>query len=84
MERGEVRRGASRAPLIDGARAHRECAPIACHEGRDHEVFIARILCFSAAEGGDPPIFFGGRYHALASGEAERGPPSHASQGLRP
>ncbi|MEP9350486.1 flavin reductase family protein [Xanthobacter sp. KR7-225] len=74
----EVRRGESRVPLIEGALAHLECAPYACHEGGDHEVFIARVLRFYAAEGGDPLIFFGGRYHALASGEAERGRPSHA------
>lgn len=80
----EVRRGAHQVPLIEGALAHLECAPYACHEGGDHEVFIARVLRFSAAEGGDPLIFFGGRYHALASGEAEGGRPSHASQGQRP
>ncbi|MFG1357692.1 flavin reductase family protein [Xanthobacter pseudotagetidis] len=75
----EVRRGEGRVPLIAGALAHLECVPYACHEGGDHEVFIARVLRFSAAEGGDPLIFFGGRYHALASGEAERGQASPTS-----
>ncbi len=54
------------APLIAGALAQFECAPFARHEGGDHEVFIARVLRFTASGGGRPLLFFGGRYHGLA------------------
>lgn len=61
--------GAHDAPLISGAIAHFECEPFARHDGGDHEIFLARVLRFSAPGLGDPLIFFRGRYHALASGQ---------------
>ncbi|TCT06167.1 flavin reductase family protein [Aquabacter spiritensis] len=66
----EHRRGGNDAPLLDGAIAHFECAPYARHDGGDHEIFLARVLRFSTAQEGEPLIFFGGRYHALAAGAA--------------
>ncbi len=44
--------------------------PYARHDGGDHEIFLARVVRFRVPEGGDPLIFFRGRYHALASGVA--------------
>ncbi|OYX01841.1 MAG: hypothetical protein B7Z15_19345 [Rhizobiales bacterium 32-66-8] len=57
------------APLLAGAIAHFECAPYARHDGGDHEIFLARVLRFSAPDTSDPLIFFRGRYHALAQRE---------------
>jgi len=54
------------APLLAGAIAHFECVPYARHDGGDHEIFLARVLRFSAPDLSDPLIFFRGRYHALA------------------
>lgn len=68
----EHHRGVHDAPLIAGAIAHFECEPYARHDGGDHEIFLARVLRFSAPHVGDPLIFFRGRYHALASGESAR------------
>lgn len=66
----EHSRGVHDAPLIAGALAHFECVPYARHDGGDHEIFLARVVRFRVPEGGDPLIFFRGRYHALASGVA--------------
>ncbi|HEV2574803.1 MAG TPA: flavin reductase family protein [Beijerinckiaceae bacterium] len=58
------------APLLKDAIAHLECVPHAVHDGGDHEIFLARVLHFSAAHAGDPLIFFQGAYHALAANES--------------
>lgn len=60
------RPGFAGAPLLAGAIAQFECAPHAQHDGGDHVIVLARVLRFHAMP--EPPlIFFGGRYHGLAS-----------------
>jgi len=34
-------------------------------EAGDHELVVARVQSWSQAEGGQPLVFYGGRYHAL-------------------
>jgi flavin reductase (DIM6/NTAB) family NADH-FMN oxidoreductase RutF len=58
--------GHAEAPLLDGALAHFECEPYAHHDGGDHVIFIGRVVRFTAAEDGDPLVFFRGRYHSLS------------------
>lgn len=58
------------APLIEGALAHFECAPHACHDGGDHVIFVVRVLRFEAPFDDEPLLFFKGKYRTLASTSA--------------
>ncbi len=58
--------GHAQAPLIDGVLAHFECDSYANHDGGDHVLFIGRVVRFTAAEHGDPLVFFRGKYHSLS------------------
>jgi flavin reductase (DIM6/NTAB) family NADH-FMN oxidoreductase RutF len=58
--------GHAQAPLLDGVLAHFECDAYANHDGGDHVLFIGRVVRFTAAEGGDPLVFFRGKYHSLS------------------
>ena len=62
--------GHAEAPLLHGALAHFECEPYAHHDGGDHVVFIGRVVRFTAAPGGEPLVFFRGRYHGVSRDEA--------------
>jgi flavin reductase (DIM6/NTAB) family NADH-FMN oxidoreductase RutF len=65
------RPGHADARLIEGALAHFECEPHARHDGGDHVIFLGRVVRFAvAAGGGDPLVFFRGRYHGIGGGEA--------------
>ncbi|MGO4716741.1 flavin reductase family protein [Bradyrhizobium sp. 2TAF24] len=57
--------GHAQAPLLDGALAHFECEPYAHHDGGDHVIFIGRVVRFTAADEGEPLVFFRGKYHSL-------------------
>ena len=58
--------GHAQAPLLDGVLAHFECDPHANYDGGDHVLFIGHVVRFTAAEEGDPLVFFRGKYHSLS------------------
>jgi flavin reductase len=54
------------APLLDGALAWLECDVEAANDGGDHTVFLGRVRWVDKApSGGDPLLYFGGRYRRL-------------------
>ena len=59
------RRGVKGSPVINGALVSFECELEATHEGGDHVIIVGRVLEMTAADGGDPLLFFGGAYRAL-------------------
>lgn len=58
------RSGISGAPLLDRALAAVECRVVAVHEAGDHTIFIGEVEHLEA-EGGDPLVFFRGKYRRL-------------------
>lgn len=59
-------RGETGCPLIGSSLASFECTRFAVHEGGDHLIVVGRVVRFESAEGGEPLIFFRGRYHGIA------------------
>jgi flavin reductase (DIM6/NTAB) family NADH-FMN oxidoreductase RutF len=53
-------------PVLDGAIAHLECRIVETHEGGDHVIHVGEVLHAEAC-GGDPLLFFQGKYRRLAT-----------------
>jgi 3-hydroxy-9,10-secoandrosta-1,3,5(10)-triene-9,17-dione monooxygenase reductase component len=64
----------SGAPVLDGALTWAGCVVEAVHEAGDHYVVIGRVTELGAARGGQPLLFYRGRYTATAP-HAAVGPP---------
>ncbi|MBI1209835.1 MAG: flavin reductase [Alphaproteobacteria bacterium] len=62
-------KGKTALPILQDALAHFECKVEARHDGGDHVIFVGRVLSFDFKEGGDPLLFYRGRYRSL-SGES--------------
>jgi len=62
----EYSRSASGAPLLPGSLATFECRTFDVHECGDHYIVIGEVVEFSAGDG-EPLLFFGGDYRALAA-----------------
>lgn len=60
------RPGLHNAPLLNSVLAWFECAAHAHHDGGDPVIFLARVVRFTMRPAGEPRVFFGGRYRALA------------------
>jgi len=60
----DVTRGATGVPLLAGALAHLECRIVARHPGGDHTIVVGEVLA-AHARGGDPLVYFRGRYGAV-------------------
>ena len=67
-------------PIVSGALAWIECRLAAVYDGGDHSIFLGAALEVGRAAAGDPLVFFGGGFRALA---AEPGP-EMAERGPRP
>jgi flavin reductase (DIM6/NTAB) family NADH-FMN oxidoreductase RutF len=52
-------------PVLDGTLAHIECALVETHEAGDHVIHVGRVENI-AVRGGNPLLFFQGRYRQLA------------------
>lgn len=65
LEEGHYQLGETGAPLIDGALLSLECSLDASHPGGDHIILVGRVDAMHVAEG-DPLLFYGGAYRALA------------------
>jgi flavin reductase (DIM6/NTAB) family NADH-FMN oxidoreductase RutF len=59
------RLGTLGAPLLDGALAWAECRIVVTHEAGDHVIHVGEVEA-ADAPGGDPLLFFQGRYRRLA------------------
>lgn len=57
------------SPLLEGALATFECVPYARYPGGDHTIFVCEVRGLRFRDG-EPLIFSGGRYRALAAQEA--------------
>jgi len=64
----------SGAPVLDGAITWLGCTVEDVHEAGDHYVVLGRVTELGACRGGQPLLFYRGRYEA-ASGRAADGPP---------
>jgi flavin reductase (DIM6/NTAB) family NADH-FMN oxidoreductase RutF len=58
----ETRRGATGAPLLDGAAAVLECAMHAQHDGGDHVIILGRVVATETSER-PPLVMHAGRIH---------------------
>lgn len=65
LDPDHFRRGVKGSPVINGSLVSFECELEATHEGGDHLIIVGRVLEMTAADGGDPLLFFGGAYRAL-------------------
>jgi 4-hydroxyphenylacetate 3-hydroxylase, reductase component len=54
-------------PALVDALAVFECESHAVHEGGDHAILVGLVVRFFRQEGGEPLVFFRGKYGALAS-----------------
>lgn len=54
------------SPLVHDALVSFECELHAAHQGGDHLIIVGRVLDMQSRTGGDPLLFFGGAYRALA------------------
>ncbi len=61
----EVTEGHGGAPLLPGCLAHLQCRLVDTHEAGDHLVLVGEVV-EADASGGEPLLFFGGRYGRLA------------------
>jgi len=61
-------------PLMEGALAHLECTTVNTHVEGDHTIFIGRVERI-AVPGGEPLLYFKGRYERLIS-ELSQGSPN--------
>lgn len=59
------RPGTLGAPLLDGTIAWAECRIVATHEAGDHVIHVGQVEA-ADAPGGDPLLFFQGRYRRVA------------------
>ena len=56
-------------PLVEGALAHLECVTVSTHVEGDHTIFVGRVER-AGAPGGEPLLYFKGRYERLPSSGA--------------
>jgi flavin reductase (DIM6/NTAB) family NADH-FMN oxidoreductase RutF len=59
------RRGATGAPLIEGALATLDCRVVAAHDTGDHVIYVGRVEEMHRSEG-EPLVYFAQRYRSLA------------------
>jgi len=64
------------APIIDGCLAYLDCRIAEAVDGGDHTIFVGHVENGEAAGGGDPLLFFSGRYRQIAPPSPyDAGPP---------
>lgn len=69
-EGARFERGRLDAPVLHGIAAVFECVRWATHNGGDHTLFIAEVMCFRSSIDRNPLVFSKGRYAALQSTES--------------
>ena len=71
LPEGTYHLAASGVPVLGGAMASLSCRTIRRDAGGDHTIFLAKVEHIQTGQGGDPLLFFGGQYHALAGSGPE-------------
>jgi flavin reductase (DIM6/NTAB) family NADH-FMN oxidoreductase RutF len=59
-------RGLADLPLLPNALARFQCRSEHRYKGGDHVILVGRVLAFDTPRGGEPLVFFEGRYRELA------------------
>ena len=59
---GMVETGANGAPVVPGSLAQIECDVEAKHPGGDHVILVGRVTRLTTDPGGEPVLYFRGRY----------------------
>ena len=61
------RAGVTGSPVLEPALALLECCLYAQYDGGDHVILVGRITHIEKDTGGNPLVFFRGRYHTIGS-----------------
>jgi flavin reductase len=59
---------ASGAPIIDGSLAYLDCRIVGRYPGGDHTIFVGEVVDAGWLDGGEPLVFYEGRYGGLGDG----------------
>lgn len=54
------------APILEGTLGWVDCRVVEVLAGGDHDIFIGEIVAGELSEGGDPLLYFSGRYRRVA------------------
>ncbi len=65
------RAGVTGSPVLEPALALLECCLYAQYDGGDHVILVGRITHIEKDTGGNPLVFFRGRYHTIGSAAPE-------------
>ena len=65
------RAGVTGSPVLEPALALLECRLYAQYDGGDHVILVGRITHIEKDTGGNPLVFFRGRYHTIGSAAPE-------------
>ena len=60
---------ATGAPIIDGSIAYLDCRIVGRYPGGDHTIFVGEVVDAGRLDGGEPLVFYEGRYLGLSGGE---------------
>jgi len=59
---------ATGAPIIDGSLAYLDCRIVGRYPGGDHTIFVGEVAEAGRLDGGEPLVFYGGRYGGFVAG----------------
>jgi len=57
---------ATGAPVLDGCLAYLDCRIVGRYPGGDHTIFVGEVVDAGRLDGGEPLVFFEGRYFGLS------------------
>ncbi|HEU5322547.1 MAG TPA: flavin reductase family protein [Methylomirabilota bacterium] len=58
--------GATGAPVIDGSLAYLDCRIVGRYPGGDHTIFVGEVVDAGRLDGGEPLVFYEGRYGGIS------------------
>jgi len=59
---------ATGAPIVDGSLAYLDCRIVGRYPGGDHTIFVGEVVDAGRLDGGEPLVFYEGRYGGLGDG----------------
>lgn len=54
------------APILEGTLGYVDCRVVEVLRGGDHDIFVGEIVAGEISEGGEPLLYFSGKYRRLA------------------
>jgi len=57
---------ATGAPIVDGSLAYLDCRVVGRYPGGDHTIFVGEVADAGRLDGGEPLVFYEGRYAGLS------------------